>query len=58
MQKIVDSLKGIIKISIIAFIGILVLSPYLQKAELMPDMSVIGILKLIHKNKLEKLCVE
>jgi len=49
MQKVVDSLKGIIKISVIAFIGILVLSPYLQKAELMPDMSVIGILKLIHK---------
>jgi len=49
MQKVVDSLKGIIKISVIAFIGILVLTPYLQKAELMPDMSVIAIIQLVHK---------
>jgi len=49
MQKVFDSLKGIIKITVIGFIGILVLKPYLQDAELMPDMSIIGILKLIHK---------
>lgn len=48
-QKIFDSLKGIIKICVIGFIGILVLKPYLIDAEIMPDMSPIGSLKLIHK---------
>lgn len=49
MQKVVDSLKGIIKITVIGFIGILVLKPYLKEADLLPDMSTIGILKIIHK---------
>lgn len=49
MQKVFDSLKGIVKIAVIGFIGILVLRPYLQDAGLLPDMSVAGILKLIHK---------
>lgn len=49
MQKVVDSLKGIVKITVIGFIGILVLKPYLRDAALLPDMSVAGILKLIHK---------
>ncbi|MBR1605181.1 MAG: flagellar biosynthesis protein FlhB [Alphaproteobacteria bacterium] len=48
-QKIFDSLKGIAKISVIGVIGILVLTPYLPEADLLPDMSVGGILKLIHK---------
>ncbi len=49
MQKIFDSLKGIVKITVIGFIGILVLKPYLKDAGLLPEMSVIGILRLIHK---------
>ena len=49
MQKVFDSLKGIAKITIIGFIGILVLTPYLSEAELLPDMSINGILKIIHK---------
>ena len=36
MKKIVESLKGIIKITVIAFIGILVIRPYLEKVNLMP----------------------
>ena len=31
MQKVVDSLKGIIKITVIGFIGLLVIKPYLQE---------------------------
>ena len=49
MQKVFDSLKGIVKITVIGFIGLLVLRPYLPDANLMPDMSVGGILKLTHK---------
>jgi len=49
MQKVVDSLKGIFKITVIGFIGLLVLKPYIKDAGLLPDMPVIGILKLIHK---------
>ena len=49
MKKIVESLKGIIKITVIAFIGILVLRPYLEKVNLMPEMDVMGILSFIHK---------
>ena len=36
MKKIVESLKGIIKITVIAFIGVLVIRPYLEKVNLMP----------------------
>lgn len=49
MQKVFDSLKGIVKITVIGFIGLLVLKPYLPKANLMPEMSTIGILGLTHK---------
>lgn len=48
-QKIFDSLKGIVKIAVIGFIGILVITPYLQDADLLPQMSIGGILKLTHK---------
>ena len=49
MKKIVESLKGIIKITVIAFIGILVIRPYLEKVNLMPGMETIAILSFIHK---------
>ncbi len=49
MQKIFDSLKGIVKITVIGFIGLLVIRPYLPDANLMPDMSIGGILGLTHK---------
>ena len=49
MKKIVESLKGIIKITVIAFIGILVIRPYLEKVNLMPGMETMAILSFIHK---------
>ena len=49
MKKIVESIKGIIKIAAIAFVAILALKPYLAKAELLPTMDTVGILKFIHK---------
>lgn len=49
MKKIVESLKGIIKISVITFVAILVVKPYLGKVELMPSMEVMAILQFIHK---------
>lgn len=49
MKKIVESLKGIIKITVIAFIGVLVIRPYLEKVNLMPGMETIAILSFIHK---------
>lgn len=48
-QKIFDSLKGIAKITVIGFLGILVIKPYLSEADLLPDMSINGILSIIHK---------
>ncbi len=48
MQKIVESLKGIIKITVIAWIAIAVLKPYLGRSELMPEMEPIEILRLTH----------
>ena len=48
MKKIVESLKGIMKIAVISWIAIVVLTPYLSKSELMPDMATQHILKLIH----------
>ena len=48
MKKIVESLKGIIKIAVISWIAVVVLTPYLSKSELMPDMATQNILKLIH----------
>lgn len=49
MKKIVESLKGIIKITVISIISIIVIRPYLEKANLMPTMDVISILTFIHK---------
>ena len=49
MKKIVESLKGIIKITVIAFIGVLVIRPYLEKVNLMPGMETVAILSFIHK---------
>lgn len=49
MKKIVESLKGIIKITVISIISIMVIRPYLEKANLMPTMDVISILTFIHK---------
>ncbi|MFV0626778.1 MAG: flagellar biosynthesis protein FlhB [Alphaproteobacteria bacterium] len=49
MRKIVESIKGILKIIVVAFIGIHVIRPYLGKAELLPTMETMGILSFIHK---------
>ncbi|MBE6452877.1 MAG: flagellar biosynthesis protein FlhB [Alphaproteobacteria bacterium] len=49
MKKVVESLKGIIKITIISFIAILVVKPYLKKVDLLPSMETMGILSFIHK---------
>ena len=49
MKKIIESLKGIIKITVIAFIAILVIKPYLEKVNLMPTMETMAILRFIHK---------
>ena len=49
MKKIVESLKGIIKITVITFIAILVIRPYLDKVNLMPTMETMAILSFIHK---------
>lgn len=49
MKKIIDALKGIIKITVISFIALLVVKPYLGKVELMPSMETMAILKFIHK---------
>ena len=47
-QKIVESIKGIIKITVVSFLAYKVLQPYLPEAELMPTMSEYGILDFIH----------
>ncbi len=47
-QKIVESIKGIIKISVVSILAYLVLRPYLSKSELLPTMSNYGILDFIH----------
>lgn len=49
MKKVIDALKGIIKITVISFIALLVVKPYLGKVELMPGMETMAILKFIHK---------
>lgn len=49
MKKIIESLKGIIKITIITFIAILVVRPYLEKVDLLPSMDTFAILNFIHK---------
>ncbi len=49
MKKIVESLKGIIKITVVSYIAVLILTPYLQKSELLPTMEPLAILIFIHK---------
>lgn len=49
MKKIVESFKGIIKISVIGFIAVLVVKPYLGKVELLPTMDTMAVLRFIHK---------
>lgn len=49
MKKVVESLKGIIKIAVISFVAILVVKPYLPKVNLMPTMETMAILSFIHK---------
>ena len=49
MKKIVESIKGIIKITVIAFVSILVIRPYLENVNLMPTMDTMAILSYIHK---------
>ena len=48
MKKIIESLKGILKISVIAYIAILVVRPYLDKVNLLPSMETLDILDFIH----------
>ena len=47
-QKIVESIKGIIKITVVGALAYFVLRPYLLKAELLPTMETHGILDFIH----------
>lgn len=49
MKKIVESIKGILKITVIAILAIMVVKPYLEKANLLPTMETIAILQFIHK---------
>lgn len=49
MKKIVESLKGIVKITVVAYIAVWILRPYLEKSELMPGMEPITALRFIHK---------
>ena len=47
-QKIVESLKGIIKITVVSILAYKVLQPYIPEVELLPDMTSYGILEFIH----------
>ena len=47
-QKIVESIKGIFKITIVSVLAYFVLRPYLSKTELLPTMETSGILSFIH----------
>ncbi len=49
MKKVVESLKGILKISAVAFVSIKVITPYIDDVTLMPSMEISAILSLIHK---------
>ena len=48
MKKIVESLKGIIKIVVVSYVAYLVIRPDLAKFELLPTMETSGILSFIH----------
>lgn len=47
-QKIVESLKGIIKISVVSILAYVVIKPYISKTELLPTMDNFAILDYIH----------
>ena len=47
-QKIVESLKGIIKITVVSILAYIVLRPYVTKSELLPTMDTFAILDFIH----------
>lgn len=49
MKKIVESIKGIIKITVVAYIAYKIIKPYLTKFELLPTMETFGILDFIHR---------
>lgn len=49
MKKVVESIKGILKIAAVTFVTIKVISPYLPDINMMPAMETMGILKFIHK---------
>lgn len=49
MKKVVESLKGLLKICIIGYVSILVVKPYLSQVNLLPTMDSISILEFIHK---------
>ncbi len=49
MKKVVESLKGIIKIVVVAVLVMTVVKPYVMKANLLPEMESIAILRFIHK---------
>ena len=48
-QKIVESIKGIIKIIVVTVLAYFVLKPYIIKTELLPTMDTYGILDYIHE---------
>ncbi len=47
-QKIFESLKGIVKISIVSILTYIVIKPYIPQSELLPTMENIAILDYIH----------
>ena len=49
MKKVVESLKGIIKIVVVAVLVMMVVKPYVMKTNLLPEMETIAILRFIHK---------
>ncbi len=49
MKKVVESLKGIIKIVVVAVLVMTAVKPYVMKANLLPEMETVAILRFIHK---------
>ncbi len=49
MKKVVESLKGVIKIVVVAVLVMMAVKPYVMKANLLPEMETIAILRFIHK---------
>ena len=48
MKKVVEALKGIIKIIVVSYVALLVIRPYVAKIELLPTMETGGILDFTH----------